>query len=473
MDMKQNAHMVTHTATSTANALLSTAKAGAMAVRVRMRRFKRDERGNFAMMFALLLPALIGIAALGIDVGIWFKDRRELQTIVDAAAVAAAIENYNGATQAEIAAAAQLEANRNGFDPTTDQWVLADGSLSATPYAGPPTSGAYSGAAYMEVRITRQLETILSQVYFILDPTTTARAVAGTTADQEACVLALSPTASPALSLSGNANVTMTGCGVVSNSATTSYSVSACNNCNLTADCVWAAGGINDGVSSITTTQCSAPVSNSKPADDPFAGLANPTIPPSCTAGTAMSGAKLNISTTMALTPGRYCQGLKITGGDITMAPGTYYMDTGDFEMTGGTLVGTGVTIVLTSSTDPAAGTGSIKIAGNGGAALPLTISAPTSGEYNGILFYQDRRANDTASKDSIITGSSATKLSGAVYTPQNDLSFTGSTATDGTGCLMLVGNSISFSGIANVENNCDMYGGNPVFYGATPGLVE
>jgi len=47
-------------------------------------------------MFALMLPFLFGIVGLGMEAGMWFKERRQLQTIADAAAVSAAIENAYG-----------------------------------------------------------------------------------------------------------------------------------------------------------------------------------------------------------------------------------------------------------------------------------------------------------------------------------------------------------------------------------------
>lgn len=437
-----------------------------------LRHFARDENGGIAIMFALMLPVLFGIIGLGVEAGLWFKERRELQTIADAAAVSAAIENTYGATSAELTAIATLEAGLNGFDATTDTIT----------YVGTPTTATstYVGnTAYVEVIVTRTLDTILSQVFYTFSPTTTARAIAATSGDSEACVLALSTTASPAIGLSGNGTVSMDGCGLVSNSAAASYSVSVCSNCSLTVDCVSAAGGINDSGSSITTTECDGPVSNANTSDDPFStydvpsGISSMT----CVTGTAMSGSAMTISTDTVLTEGRYCQGMKITGGNVTLTAGTYVMDSGDFDMTGGTLSGTGVTIILTSTTSAASNTGAMSITGNG----DVDIAAPTSadisgtvtGDYTGILVYQDRNANTIASKNNKFTGGTATEFAGAIYTPSNNIDFKGGNDTSAPGCLMLVGQEVGFTGTADIENQCDMYGGNPILYGASPGLVE
>lgn len=415
-------------------------------------------------MFALMLPVLIGIIGLGMEAGMWFKERRELQTIADAAAVSAAIENAYGASSAEILTAATLEATLNGFDATSDTIT----------YVGTPTSGAFAGdSAYIEVQVTRQLETILSQVFYSLSPSTTARAVAATTGDQEACVLALSPSAMNSVYVNGaGSSVTMDGCSVVANSTHSTKAINVQNG-SLTADCLWTAGGIN-GEANITTS-CSSPATGANTVEDPYADLDVPAYagcdqdPPGNQAYSPANGE--------TLTEGVYCGGISISAGNtVTMSAGTYVIDEGDFTVNGGgSITGDGVTIILTAS--DGTGTGSISI--NGGATVE--ISAPTAediggsitGEYTGILFYQDRNAGTSPSLDASFTGGSEVELGGAIYLPNNDISFSGGNTADSNGCLMLVAQSISFNGSADINNQCDMYGGNPITYGASPGLVE
>jgi hypothetical protein len=158
------------------------------------------------------------------------------------------------------------------------------------------------------------------------------------------------------------------------------------------------------------------------------------------------------------------------------MNPGTYVLNKGDFTVNGGaTITGDGVTIILTSSTGSSYGT--IKI--NGGA--NVSLSAPTAddtsgsiqGDYTGMLFYQDRNSGSTPSLDASFNGGSTMEVSGAIYMPNNSVSFNGGNSTDSNGCLMLVAQTVSFNGNADIENECDMYGGNPITYGAAPGLVE
>ena len=427
-------------------------------------RFAVKEGGSVALMFALMLPVLFGIVGLGVEAGLWFKERRQLQNIADTAAVSAAIELAYGATSTELMTAAKIEADGNGFDPTSDTFL----------YVGTPTSGTYAGqAAYVEVRVERKLETMLSQVFYSLNPLTTSRAVAGTTSDMEACVMALSNTSMNSIYLNGaGTKVTMTGCGVVANS---DHSTNAINiqNGSFEADCLWSAGGIS-GESNITTA-CPTSVSNAKPVEDPFASLDVPAYgacdfdPPGVQACTPAHGDTLS--------EGVYCGGLEFSAGStVTMADGIYVIDEGNFKVNGGAHVtGNNVTIILTAS--DGTGTGTIQI--NGGATVDLAAAtgADTTGtiqgDYTGVLFYQDRTAGSSPSMDATLSGGSTMELMGAVYLPNNDISFSGGNNTTGDGCLMLVSQSVSFNGDANIENKCDMFGGNPIAFGARPGLVE
>lgn len=54
-----------------------------------LRRFWRSEAGNFAIMFAIALPALIGVVGLALDFGTMVKARTKLQSALDAAVLAA------------------------------------------------------------------------------------------------------------------------------------------------------------------------------------------------------------------------------------------------------------------------------------------------------------------------------------------------------------------------------------------------
>jgi uncharacterized membrane protein len=66
------------------------------------RRFRADERGNIAIMGAGLMSLMIGCAALAVDLGTIFADRRRTQSTADLAAIVAA-SNLSNAVNAATA----------------------------------------------------------------------------------------------------------------------------------------------------------------------------------------------------------------------------------------------------------------------------------------------------------------------------------------------------------------------------------
>jgi len=79
-----------------------------------MRALRRDERGQAFVLMALSLVMLCGMAALVLDVGVWFRDKRKLQGTADAAALAGAqVLPTNWALAKSLAT---TYANKNGGD---------------------------------------------------------------------------------------------------------------------------------------------------------------------------------------------------------------------------------------------------------------------------------------------------------------------------------------------------------------------
>ena len=88
-------------------------------------------------------------------------------------------------------------------------------------------------------------------------------------------------------------------------------------------------------------------------------------------------------------------------GTSYTLAPGTYFVH-GSLNIANGvTVSGTGVTFLIDSG-------GSVTI--GGGARVSLT--APTSGTYAGMLLYQDRSNTNTIN----IANGSTTSMTGTIY---------------------------------------------------------
>jgi hypothetical protein len=102
----------------------------------------------------------------------------------------------------------------------------------------------------------------------------------------------------------------------------------------------------------------------------------------------------------------------------------------------------------------------------NGGAQLNLT--APTTGEYAGLLIYQDRRA---PMRNPHINGNSASLLDGAIYLPTQNVTINGGAGMR-LNCLRLVTRRVTFSGNADVVNNCPANAPRRGFSGLTVRLV-
>jgi hypothetical protein len=170
---------------------------------------------------------------------------------------------------------------------------------------------------------------------------------------------------------------------------------------------------------------------------------------------------------TQTLSPGCY-KGINIKG-TATLSPGTYYIDGSSFSVgSQANLSGSGVTIVLTSSTAASDASSIATLNMNGGATVQLTAS--TSGTYTGILFYQDRRALDSGANT--INGNAGSKFQGAFYFPSQELDFSGTSGMT-TDCLQLVALRLTFTGNTSVSNQCPVGSGSSAFIGAQVRLVE
>ena len=114
-------------------------------------------------------------------------------------------------------------------------------------------------------------------------------------------------------------------------------------------------------------------------------------------------------------------------------------------------------TIILTNSNSGTSGVqiGTVDI--NGGAEIDM--SAPTSGTYDGILFYQDRRAVQTNSNANMINGTSTSSFGGAMYFPSTHLNINGNAGLTFT-CAQFVSWTVEFSGNSGISNtvnsSCD-----------------
>lgn len=91
----------------------------------------RNEHGQAAVLTVIFLVALLGAAALVLDVGSWFREQRDTQAAADAAALAAAQALPDNPAQADALAASYITKNRGGTTTTSyDSDVVANDTVT-------------------------------------------------------------------------------------------------------------------------------------------------------------------------------------------------------------------------------------------------------------------------------------------------------------------------------------------------------
>jgi len=181
--------------------------------------------------------------------------------------------------------------------------------------------------------------------------------------------------------------------------------------------------------------------------DDPLAYLPEP-VP----SGPTFNDPKIN-SGTVTLLPGIYDKGITIQGGNVNFAPGIYFIANQPLTIKGGANVtGSGVMFYAYNR-------GELQIQGS---TTVVTMSAPSSGIYRGIFWFQ-QRSND---KDCVITAGPTVNISGTFYVsnPVAELDFSGNSAS-GTSAdyTVFVVWRFKTSGGATFNSDFTSIGGSPL----------
>src|SRR5436309_5488756 len=115
--------------------------------------------GKVLVLFVLLLPILVGWVGLVIDTGLLLAGHRQAQNVADAAALAAALDKFRGASDASATATANKfvqDYNGQSGSPTL---VLNGGNANAVNI--PPIQGPHAGnSQYVEVILTVPVQTL-------------------------------------------------------------------------------------------------------------------------------------------------------------------------------------------------------------------------------------------------------------------------------------------------------------------------
>ena len=233
-------------------------------------------------------------------------------------------------------------------------------------------------------------------------------------------IVVLSPTANGALTVSGNARVSVPGAIVVDSSS--SSAISGSGTASLSASIIDAVGGYQKA-----SGETFSPTPNTGAASlaDPLAGLAAPS-----SSGLTNYGSVSLTSGSRTISPGIYSSIKVQNSASLTMSAGTYIIKGGGFSVSGSANVsGSGVTIYNAGSNCPSTGGSYSSI--NWSSTGTFNLSAPSSGTYAGILIFQSRDNTQTLSID--VSGTSGSAITGTIYAASAQLVDGGTTPLSGS----------------------------------------
>ena len=153
-----------------------------------------------------------------------------------------------------------------------------------------------------------------------------------------------------------------------------------------------------------------------------------------------------------SLTPGNYCEGLKLNAHELSLDPGVYHITGGELIFGGGSEVGgEDITFVLHDNVSVEIRDGSM-----------LNIKSPTSGPFEGLVIAQSLEDKSITNPtypnvDSMITNDSTLNLLGTIYLPSHKVNFLGgSESTAHAPATAFIAHQISLSEGANITVSVD-----------------
>jgi len=436
------------------------------------RKLWRDKRGNALVIAAAALPLVLGSAGLASDTIQWTLWKRQLQRAADSGSIAgvyAIVED--GGARTNVSSAVDKDLTYNSHV-----------GITTTKTVGQPTSGSYASDIYaVQVDLSVQKRLSFSGLFMTYTPTISVSATATIAPSGHYCVISLENTSTTGITATGNADVDL-GCGMITNSTSLTAAV-ATGSSDVNASPIAAVGGIPASTHWASGTVLQ-PFTLAQ--DDPFKNV-NPPASSSYPSGNCPNLTVNSNTTKTTWTPnsdykamgtGTYCFGNITVRGSVTFPSNSVILlDGGSMDVNAQATVNcSGCTFILTNRDTSSSPTiGNLNIAGG----ATMNISAPgtaATGDaltYKGILFYQDRRAQDgtSANYQSTVNGNSSSFYQGAIYFPRQQVTFNGAAGMS-TQCLQLVARRVYYSGNMNISNTCPADSGAHDFTGKKVRLV-
>jgi Flp pilus assembly protein TadG len=411
---------------------------------MRLQHIWGDRRGSVAVMAAIGMTGLVGVAGFAIDFGAAYVQTARLQKVADSAAMAGAIAYVKSSSSAAATATISAVVVANGWPASIIQ-TAATGYMKVSPKNGANPAVQVSLAAPSTLSLARVMTKLLSV-------TTSAYSAAeiGGSSGATACLVALQ-------TLMINGSIIASGCTVQAN-GTGSPSITLNSGASVTATALETPGGVtNNGTINgnvITNTKVSGSgkingntTSGASTVQDPYASMQSQ-------ASSGFTGCQNYANQTTLAKPGCYSNVNVNSGTTLTLTSGGTYFFPNINVNSGGAITGTNVTMVTQSSFSPS---GSV------------TLTAPTTGSWAGMALYAMGGMN--------INSGVTFKVNGAIYAPTGTI-IPNSGTWNANACTFLVAQNLTFNSGASFtlpQQGCSAYAGTaPNFPGtSTIALVQ
>jgi hypothetical protein len=410
---------------------------------------RSSRSGQAIVLFAILFILLAGILGLVFDGARLFYEKQRVQSAADAGAVGAVQELRRAHNDMDVYVrpAAKNDIALHGF---TDTNATIEVNM-------PPLSGEHIGDAnYVEVYVTESVPTSFMRMFGPQASLVKARAVSGLKPTGDPCIIALDPDDSDAFKHNGNPTL-VTDCGIMVNSTNSTAMRELGSGC-ITASWVGIAGGYSGncinptpstGVDAVIDPLLTLPVPDYGSMGGGYTTSAAGTSAFASASSFAAKGGNGNGNgggngggeTVEHYWPGYYSNEIKIQNGTVVFEPGIYVLEKG-LKITGGTVTGSEVFFYNINSD----GKQFIDVGGN----ATFQLSAPTSGPYKGMLFFNNRNAPDRSPGNKIARGNEDSYLIGALYFPSQHLDWAGNPENH-IFWTMIVANTINISGTSDI----------------------
>jgi Flp pilus assembly protein TadG len=434
------------------------------------RRSRRS--GQVLLMVTLAMIPMFGILGLVTDFGYMHYVKMSAQTAAEAAARATIINYHetvggsnpvcgtggvvcssdpstcasNITTPTNSIERGCMYAQAHGFN-STNQWVTYQAGVGSTP---PTAPGMGTASYWVTFRVVQRVPQMFSAVIGNPSGLVAARSTSAVIGASD-CIYALDPHASGAVSVGGTASL-VSSCGLYVNSDDP-CAISTNGSSTLSAP-------EYDTVGTVCTHSPLTPAANTgvSPVADPLGALPVPASAPyHCDhIGTYSPSGDTDVY------PGVFCGGIHVGNDTYTFHAGTYILVGGGLSTqsanshilsTGGVTFYNTFGATTNSSTYSYTG---IQI----GATSTVSLIAPTTGTYAGILFFEDRASPRTYDN---YGGGSTCVYQGIIYARNADVTMSGNSSVS-TAYTMLVANTISMTGTSGFNNDySSLVNGSPI----------